>query len=58
MEDIRIEVSGMISNKIQTLKGIADQLKVSEPTLRKIKKMDESVSIKKVQQIKMLLETI
>ena len=58
MEDVRIEVSGMISNKIQTLKGIADQLKVSEPTLRKIKKMDESVSIKKVQQIKMLLETI
>ena len=58
MENIRIEVSVMLSNKIKTLKGIAEQIKVSEPTLRKIKTCDESVSIKKVEQIKMLLETI
>lgn len=58
MENVRIETAAMISNKIKTLKGIADQLKVSVPTLRKIKQMDESVSLKKVEQIRMLLETI
>lgn len=58
MEKIRIEVSIMLANRIKTLKGIADQINVSEPTLRKIKKMDKTVSYKKVQEVKLLLKNL